>query len=206
MTRNAPPDRGFVTLAQALSWIAFGDWSNSEDHWKSYADGKQRLERALEKLCDAACAGTLELRGRLAQKHDDDPRRFDTSVIPKERFHDFRQYDQMHCGLRVGGGLLGFGDENAQAFTYVHQPIVRKEFYRDVVLSKDQLVGEFPTPGAGTTASYGRVVEWCLDWIATEKGKNGNKAWQAFNATPEFRGCTREDFFRPAWEEAKTKV
>lgn len=201
MNGNTPPDRGFVTLAHALSWIAFGDWFNSEDHWKSYADGKQRLEMALEKLCNAACAGTLELRGRLVPKHDADPRRFDTSVIPAERLHDFRQYDQMHCGLRVGAGLFGFAEENAHGFTFAHQPIVREDFYRDVWVRKEQLASVFRR-SASTVKTTAKAGKDCTDWLEQEFARDPEhrltKAEFRSKALASIKGLSGRGFDR-AW-------
>lgn len=198
MTEPAGP---FVTLTQALSWIAFGGWSHSDHYWQSYNESKQRLEQGLEEFCDAACTGEIVIHAKLVPHHDAAPSTFNTVVVPQERFHDFRQYDQVCSSLRFGSGLFGFGSEDAEGLTYTQQPIVRAEFYRDVVVSKDQLIGKWPNPVAGKTAPYERVLEWCRQWKAKGKGADMNKAWKAFKINPEFKGCSRDHVFRPAWRE-----
>lgn len=54
--------------------------------------------------------------------------------------------------------------------------------------------------------TYDEVVSWCRDWIASGKGNGMDKAWLAFQRLPNAKGCARDTFFRPAWNEAKTKA
>lgn len=171
MKANTPPNRSFVTLAQALSWIAFGDWSNSDDHWQNYTDGKQRLEEAVDQFCDAACTGTFDVWGKWVPDYQANPNAFDTNLIPIERLLDFRQYDQTHCGLRVGAGLFGFAVESAEDFTYPHQPIVRNEFYREVKVKEGDLISVFPHAQTKAVSIVGAENK-CQGWLREEFGRD----------------------------------
>jgi hypothetical protein len=48
-------------------------------------------------------------------------------------------------------------------------------------------------------------VQWCRDWIAQGRGNGMDKAWDVFKTLPARKGLSRDDSFRPAWIEAKTK-
>lgn len=157
----------FVTLSQALNWIAFGNWSNSDCLWASHDDGKYRLELALQKFCDAACAGQIEIRAKLVPDHVAKPENYDTSVIAPEKFHDFCRYDPMHCGLRVGKGLFGFPDESEEGLTYVYQPTAREEFYRDVLVCKDKITSVLK-PSASRVKTTSKADKDCTDWLEQE--------------------------------------
>jgi hypothetical protein len=80
-----------------------------------------------------------------------------------------------------------------------------QEFYREVVVDRDALLKEFPPRLAGASVPFEDVVAWCRGWIANGKGNDSNKAWHAFSKLPEFEGCSRDEVFRNAWKEVKTK-
>jgi len=205
MSSQTLPSKPFVTLSEAVSWIAFGDCSNSEIHWREYSQAKLMLENALTRFVDAASAGAIRTLGKLVAGHDIDPMSVDTVEIPAERFQDFRQYDQTYCGLRVGAGLFGFATEGNASFDYAVTSIGRREFYREVVVCRDDLIAQFPETMKGRRATPEEIEQWCRDWIKNGKGRDGNKAWKVFKDAPEFTGLSRDDCFRPAWEAAKTK-
>lgn len=198
MTEPAGP---FVTLTQALSWVAFGDWSHSDHHWQNYSDSKQRLEQALEEFCDAACTGKIAIRAKLVPHHAADPSHFNTVVIPQERFHDFRQYDPLYCGLRVGRGLFGFGSQDAEGLTYTQQPIVRAEFYRDVRIRGDQLTKVFQ-PSAAQVKTTSKADKDCTRWLEEQfaldpEHRLSKEAFKS-NALASIRGLSGRGFDR-AW-------
>lgn len=204
MAENLPEFK-FIPLSAALSWIAFGEWTDTTSYWDDYSRAKQQLEDALTKFLEKAVADVVSVRGKLMSDADANPAASDTDEIPAVRFHDFRQFDQTCCGLRVGVGLWGFADENENSFDYVHQPLGRQDFYRDVRVCRDDLIEVFPSPVGGRKVSYEDVVQWCRNWIEGGRGTDGNKAWKEFSILPEFAGFSREDVFRPAWKKAKTK-
>lgn len=197
------PTTPFVPLSGALSWIAFGDWSNSDIHWQDYPAAKQRFENALISFLNAAITGAIKVRGKLVPDHTSDPKISNTIDIPSECFHDFRQFDQNFCGLRVGRGLFGYATQDGASFDHAHYSLGRKEFYRDVVVCRDALISHFPASLVGVNVPQEHVVSWCEEWIANGRGRNGNKAWKEFSQLPEFKGCSRDDVFRPAWDQAK---
>lgn len=61
-------------------------------------------------------------------------------------------------------------------------------------------------PSICSKRTYDEAVQWCVDWITNGKGNGMDKAWDEFKTDPKHKGLTRDDFFRPAWKEAKTKV
>ena len=201
MKANTPPNRSFVTLAQALSWIAFGDWSNSDEHWQRYSDAKRSLEKAVEQFCDAACAGTFDVWGKLVPDYQVNPNTCDTNLIPIERLIDFRQYDQMHCGLRVGAGLFGFAVESAKGFTYAHQPIVRNEFYRDIKVREGDLIKVFPHAQTKVVSIVGaekRCQGWLREEFARDPDRRSSKKTFRERALQEIPGLSARGFDR-AW-------
>jgi hypothetical protein len=199
------PNQPYVTLSEALSWIAFSEWSGRGANWENYTDAKQRLELGLINFLQLATAGTLRVRGKLMPNADTDPDAIDTADILETRFHDFRQYDQNCCGLRVGTGLLGFAEERDGSFHYIHLPLARQEFYRDVLVGSDNLILAFPSLSKAPAATHADAVNWCQVWASSGRGTDGNKAWKEFTKQPQFEGWSRDDCFRPAWNEKKTK-
>jgi hypothetical protein len=199
------PSKRYAPLSAVLSWIAFGEWTDADTHWDCYAQAKSQLEDAMARFSDTASDGLIFVRGKLAQNSDVDPVALDTDDIPAARFHDFRQYDLTCCGLRYGEGLLGFPEESENSFNYVHKPSGRRDFYRDVVVRREDVDREFPASTVGPKVTPEEVVRWCRDWVASGRGNNMNTAWPEFSKDPRFKGCSRDDWLRPAWNEAKTK-
>ena len=73
--------------------------------------------------------------------------------------------------------------------------------YWSVVVNRDQVFREFP----GSRLSHVDCVRWCEAWIMAGKGNGENKAWLDFKADPAHTGLSRDNVFRPAWKQAKTK-
>ena len=192
----------YVPLTATLKWIAFGDWTDGDTPWSNYARAKQQLEEALVRFLDKASEGVMSVRGRFAPSLDADPMSLETSDVPAARFHDYRQYDLTCAGLRRGEGLLGFPEEVGTSYVCLHRPLDQHEFYRDVLVSREDVVREFPASAAGPKTTHQDVVKWCKEWLASGRGGQ-NKAWPVFSKVPQFKGCSRDDWFRPAWDEAK---
>lgn len=53
--------------------------------------------------------------------------------------------------------------------------------------------------------TYDEVVAWCEAWIASGAAGSQNAAWDAFKVLPRRANRSRDDLFRPAWNEAKGK-
>lgn len=75
----------------------------------------------------------------------------------------------------------------------------------EVEVLTDDLVREYPNiQPQRRTVSHKDVVAWCRQKIAS--GTNDmNAAWKDFHSLPQFAGLSRDDGFRPAWNDAKTK-
>jgi hypothetical protein len=194
--------RRYAPLSTVLSWIAFGDWTDADTHWDGYAQAKEQLEDALARFTDRASDGLILVRGKLAVGSDVDQVALDTDDIPAARFHDFRQYDLTCCGLRYGEGLFGFPEQVENSFNYVHMSSGRRDFYRDVLVRREDVDREFPASAVGPKTTHQDVVKWCKEWLANGRGGQ-TKAWPVFSKVPQFKGCSRDDWFRPAWDEAK---
>lgn len=77
-------------------------------------------------------------------------------------------------------------------------------FFHDIALCRSDLLSEFPKEKL-RPLPHQAIVNWCRSYLDTGKG-NGNKAWEVFRKVPEHSGLSRDDVFRPAWNEAKTKI
>ncbi len=50
--------------------------------------------------------------------------------------------------------------------------------------------------------THSEIVDWCRAWRRANPGGGVNRAWTAFKTVPRFKSCSRDDVFRPAFEEA----
>lgn len=201
--KSSLPQQPYLSLSEALAWIAFADTTNADSHWVDFHQAKAAMEAAVEAITTSASAGKISTLGKFVSGPSVDVSQLNTESIPRERFHDFRKYDPTCCGLRAGHGLLGFPDERGGAFVYTVPNVERQDYYREVLVDRDALMQEFPATMVGIKATPEQVEQWCRDWISNGKGTDGNKAWRVFARCPEFKRCSREDWFRPAWERAK---
>jgi hypothetical protein len=71
-----------------------------------------------------------------------------------------------------------------------------------IVLPAETVKSQFPS-SPPERKSHDEIVEWCRAWIAAGKGSGMDKAWPYFKADPVHAGLSRDDVFRPAWQEAK---
>lgn len=106
-----PPDRPNVSLAHAISWLAFGISLDAQtlmsalsvgvlgsDRW----DAHQRIEAATDRLVTAGTGG-LSFVGKFVTTRGEDA--VLTEPIEPARFEDFRQFDLVADGLRYGTGF-----------------------------------------------------------------------------------------------------
>jgi hypothetical protein len=106
--RRAPPLKTFVSLAEALSWIAFGF---SMDHERLYRaldenvfgqpDTKRAIETAINKITDLAGGGQIVVRGKFLADILANDREVLTEEINPVRFADFAEYDCLFDCLRI---------------------------------------------------------------------------------------------------------
>ncbi len=107
-----PPD--YITLSQALSWLAFGKRIDREQLNSALTSAspklpasvaKDRCEAALKELVTAAHAGKIELQGK--QNATSELSSAATTVhIPAIALADYRAFDITTDGLRRGTGVL----------------------------------------------------------------------------------------------------
>ena len=112
VNKRLPPDTPFVTLSEALSWIAFGfalDQGSLERAIDGQAfdanDPHAILAVAMTKLAVQASGGQIAMRGKYVQSHSTDKNNVLTEPIDPLRFSDFAQFDVDCDGLRYGSGL-----------------------------------------------------------------------------------------------------
>jgi hypothetical protein len=224
ITERQPSDASFVTLSEALSWIAFGvaldhmaldrEANVLQSLFGSINSQQQALEEATFKLISKASGGHITVRGKFVEAHPEDAEQVDTKEIEPVRFEDFAQFDILHDGLRRGGGLTWYDDHS---MSDRHHDCDGTKLFASVKVNRAELLELFPLAdeepfGRGIQASntsmpsHDYIVQWCRDWIAEGKGNGMDKAWPAFNNDSRHMCVTRDDVFRPAWSEAKTKL
>lgn len=107
------PDRKFVSLSEALSWIAVGQWLQSGELSAALQFGpdeqvkisRKAFIKALDAFADAASSGAVSLQGKFVAYPSSVPSSPLTEVIPPHRLHDFASFDVVLDGLARGRGL-----------------------------------------------------------------------------------------------------
>lgn len=110
--RHKLPEQAYVTLSQALSWLAFGVPLKSEalvtalefGSSDKIGDARLRLREAVDRLADAASGGWVGMQGKFIS-HGFDDGGAKTQPIPPQAFHDFARFDASSDGLNLGHGL-----------------------------------------------------------------------------------------------------
>lgn len=107
------PTRSYVSLSEALSWLAFGmplksdalsvalDLGDSETIEKA----RLRLVKALDRVTDSAVDGRVRMRGKFVRDVGFDENRLRDQDISPEALHDFARFDVLNDGLNPGHGL-----------------------------------------------------------------------------------------------------
>lgn len=149
VTKRLPPDTPFVTLSEALSWIAFGVALDRDSldratsgHAFDAADPQAAMADAMAKLALRASGGQIAARGKYVESHSTDENNALTAPIDPVRFEDFAQFDILHDGLRYGTGL-----------TWLHEPSAlervfqeRGDAFRSVKVNRADLMEHFRRP------------------------------------------------------------
>ena len=178
------PATPFVTLSEALSWLAFRDARDQKSLNSELAASrpfrlgldaaKVQLADAVESLTQEATGGRVEMRGKFWTNAHPAPA---TAVIDPVRFHDFRRYDITNDGLRFGSGLAWLPDATG---SYTYAPIKREEFFSEVQVNRSHL---FRLSRKGTTTSLGgdknlrplpeaKLKKWWSSLTPVERGKS----------------------------------
>ena len=148
LPERMPPDGPFVTLSQAVSWIAFHhamDWGQLWDAVEAdpagVADSQIMLAKAIHDLATSASGGDIPMRGKYLNDVGDNESVALTSEIDPIRLNDFARLDILGDGLRHGTGLLWTHGPDALERAI---PTGRADSYTAVTVERQSLVEAFP--------------------------------------------------------------
>lgn len=207
--KRLPPDTPFVTLSEAVTWIAFGfalDRGSLDRAISGHAfdatDPQATLADAMAKLAVRASGGQIAARGRYVESHSTDENEVLTAPIDPVRFEDFAQFDILYDGLRYGTGLTW--EKGNNTFDRVFQD--RRDSFRSVKVSRADLMKYYPPdidntralllPLPATLPEIGPVMgmEEALSWLAHGTPSDDVQLWQNALGWPQFRYSTGEVF------------
>ena len=217
------PVRSYVTLAEALSWIAFRQYLSEDQihHTISNFGGelKERaLSDALETLIDRACeddpqgGNLLTLKRRCAERTRDGEediiyRNIDQEELNHLRDLDFRAAD-VPPGSQTPNWLDGAVSEEGAAFD-AGKNITRTEpiiSLSEVMVRRDQLLKHFSPPQSAPqerAVSTAKAERDCEAWLHAQLGdkNNDNRAKGYFKeeALKHFSGRLSGRGFNRAW-------
>lgn len=149
LTYREPPDRPFVELSQALTWIAFAI-SMSRDEFSfmescrfgPFAKGgwADALRTAMAGFSDQASAGNIRVRGRYVANYSDHTAaaQANTDYLSDTQLRDFASFDSLYGGLERGSGLVWEGVVLERALSG------RGDGWRDVEVCRAELLNVFP--------------------------------------------------------------
>lgn len=112
-----PPDKPFIELTEALTWIAF-TLAISRDEFAMAeqcrfgpfvrADWPDALRNAVASLATHASAGAIRVRGRYVASYSDHSAaaNANTDYLADTQLRDFACFDSLHGGLERGTGLV----------------------------------------------------------------------------------------------------
>lgn len=204
------PSRPYVTLTEAVTWIAFGvalDTSSFHvaDEYGIGPFGDRatlinQIGEAISRFSVFAGGGVLEVRGRYVANYcdHDAAANADTRHMTKDELTDFGRFDSLYGGLERGSGT-----------TWESLPLDRLltgrgDGWRNVEVAREGLLAAFP-PGPRWRPTTNELVEWCQQWLIKGHGAGERRAWAEFRRVPAFAGLSRDDAFRPAFKAAKTQ-
>lgn len=164
----APPEQPYVTLSQALSWIAFGLSFESERLVRGIDqcafgpadETNKRLADAISQLTTLALGESIDMRGRYIESDESDDSTALTDTISPIRFHDFAQFDIHLDALRYGTGLTWTKSESINHLLLSK----RRESFRSVTVNRAALVRHFPLPRDVSDAEPIPAVEVPFEW------------------------------------------
>lgn len=144
--------RRWITLSEALSWMAFGNLHNKDQLLShlakaSYCTEKlEALEDSLEKLTSKGLDGAITFKGRYEPEAAETGSSAHTEEMPGHRLADYRAFDITTDGLRYGTGLMWLpdaGHEEHNDLRYTYKTSQRPEHYADVSVDFVALKKEF---------------------------------------------------------------
>ncbi|MEN7537199.1 hypothetical protein [Aurantiacibacter flavus] len=156
LSYREPPNRPYVELTQAVTWIAFAI-SLSRDEFdciESFGFGpaakghwQEALGDAMTRLAAIASDGTIGFRGRYLTNVAIDQNTVLTELIDPVRLEDFAQFDNVRDGLRYGAGLTWSRENN----TIERALQGRRDAFVSVRVNRAELLTAFPPKTASLT-------------------------------------------------------
>ena len=176
-------DPTFITLSEALSWLAFGKQYKkealitylSENNYSE--DAKEKLGDALVTLLAKARGALIDFEGKKTASESTAANNFLTRKIVTTEFADFAAFDPLTDGLRHGKGLLWLPELlKHDKLIYQLSRIKRTEHYVDVDVNFSQLKKELQ-PGRQSLPALSdlELKKW---WgsLTKEQAQFGEKA------------------------------
>jgi hypothetical protein len=209
ITARLPRDSAFVTISEAVSWVAFGI-SMDQGRLSLALEGKgidptesrRNVSLAMAKLADRGTGGSIAMRGKYVATYLTDDRPLQTEPIDPVRLADFARFDVLHDGLAFGDGLAWIDDQASLDSVFDG----RDDAYRNVTVNRAELLNAFParfddtkallSPLPAALPGVGPVLgmEEALSWLAHGKPSDDVQLWQNALGWMQFRFSTGETF------------
>lgn len=209
ITVRMPRDSTFVTISEAVSWVAFGI-SMDRGRLSLALEGKgidateaRRIVRAaMAKLADRGTGGCIAMRGKYVAANLTDDRSLQTEPIDPVRLADFARFDVLSDGLSFGEGLARIEDQSSLDNVIDG----RDDAYRNVSVNRADLLNAFPARFDNTKAllaplpaalpGVGPVIgmEEALSWLAYSKSSDDVQLRQNATGALQFRFSNGETF------------
>lgn len=145
----------YITLSEAITWLALGQEYTSSDlraelangcFGLDYSDARQRLAPGINALMNEVQSGMIELTGKYLEQFQGNPTNALTSSMTQLQAADFRAFDITCDGLRFGQEILWLPTEYDKEFPL--QVPARPEHFEAVLVNQQQLM---TTLRAGTS-------------------------------------------------------
>lgn len=207
--KRLPPDTPFVTLSEALTWIAFGFALDRDSLYRAISghafdatEPQAALADAMAKLAVRASGGQIVARGKYVESHSTDENKVLTATIDPVRFEDFARFDILHDGLHCGTGLTW--EKQNDTLDRILQD--RRDAFRSVKVSRADLMKFYPpdidntrallSPLPASLPGIGPVMgmEEALSWLAHGKPSDDVQLWQNALGWLKFQYSTGEVF------------
>jgi hypothetical protein len=211
-----PPDKPFVSLSHAISWIAFRRSTANRALSRLLGLGKgpvcddrtiqmEQLDRAIKsavgKLTELGLSGKVVFLGKEYAHvlEDDRANALPTVKIPIVQMADYRCFDHLDDTLYAGSYReieLAWG-KNRNEF---YSPL--EKHYRFVLVNRDDLLREFPDIEGCPAAQKPFTEEELKEWIKEQPQQSADDAHKKFKDHPRYNGIKQNEF-RHEWKEVR---
>jgi hypothetical protein len=144
-----PPEKSFVALSEAVTWIAFGVSMDRDQLHEVLALDRfgesvpqQAIKDAVTRLAALGGEGKVTMRGKYRERRDHDHKTLLTAPIQPIKLEDYRQFNYLEDELRHGEGLL-FWHSDGTTLDYIFGE-GRKDSFLQVTVNRAELLREFP--------------------------------------------------------------